>query len=663
MQLTIGHETSEARHHHELAARCLDLGAFEEALGANGKSLELEPNNTQYIARRAQILLKLDRLDEAESAARHALELHESSGHLWNLLADVLAASGRLDEAITCVEKAAKLEPESPGSQNQLSWLYWQTGNREGAIAAAHAASRLGPDNHRLQRRMSDILLKLRDEAGAVLTARKAIVLCPDDAETHEHCAHVLGSFDRLAESADEFRAAIDLEPSRLSAIAGLAHTLENLGEVAEAAGFARNAADLAPSEAGRHAHLASLCAESGDLAGAEAAYVRAAELNPAGEYADALEAVRAALAKGATSVRTGQGPGPHHVMHGSDGWLFHRIDGVLPQVCEASAMSERNLTRTLSLWEARHAWCLARKTDYRILIVPERHVIYPDKMPAEYAPHPGRPALRLLEAADPALRSCIIYPASTLRLGRATRDVCYKTDVHWTQYGAYLAYRELMLSIPQCAPHLVREGDLQVRPFRLVGGMTLWLNERTREQGETVAPPKVEVDEIFTNRTFKTGQVDVYETPFPDRPSLVLFRTSNSTHLLPLFYHHFSRIVAVATTAVHFDLLRSEQPDVVISELPERYLATPHDGPPDDRIYFPTDFEIESFQDSTGVALPLPRHRLRNAAATAPHQAMRATTPGDGPGRHAGALMSRLRSLAEFGTRRIRGDSRHPGA
>ena len=201
------------------------------------------------------------------------------------------------------------------------------------------------------------------------------------------------------------------------------------------------------------------------------------------------------------------------------------------------------------------------------------------------------------------------------------------------------------MLSIPQCAAHLVHESDLQVRPFRMVGSMTLWLNERTKEDGETTDPPKVEVDEVFTNRTFKTGQVDVYETPFTDRPTLVLFRTSNSTHLLPFLYHHFSRIVAVATTAVHFDLLRSEQPDVVISELPERYLAAPHDGPPDDRIFFPTDFEIELFEDSTGVALPLPRRRLRNPAAIAPHQAVRTTTQGDAPGRHAGVLMSRLRT------------------
>jgi hypothetical protein len=335
---------------------------------------------------------------------------------------------------------------------------------------------------------------------------------------------------------------------------------------------------------------------------------------------------------------------------------LFHRIDGVLAQVCEGRGLSERNLTRMLSLWEARQAWCSVRRTEYRILIVPERQAIYLDKLPDGYAPHPGRPALRLIQAADPALRPCIVYPAPALRLGRATRETYYKTDVHWTLYGAYLAYRELMLSIPRCVPHIIPENELKLRSLRLVGGMTIWLNQRTREIAEAVDPPKVEVEEVFTNRTFKTGQVDVFETPFRDRPTLVLFRTSNSTHLLPFLYHHFSRIVAVASTAVHYDLLRSEKPDVVISEISERYLAAPHEAPPDDRIHFPADFEIESFEDHTGVTLPLPRRRRPAPAPMASERPKHAAAGNDRRGRHAGILMARLRSLAAFGNKRDEG-------
>lgn len=661
MQQTVESNPIEARRHHEQANQLLNNGKTAEALAEIGQSIALDPNNPQLHARHAQILAKLGRLDEAESPARTALQLDESNPHLLSLLAEIIGPAGRLDEALECVKRAVERQPNAAGFQNHLCYLLWQKGNFQEAIVAAHTASRLEPDNYHLQRRLSDLLLKMRDAKGAVWTARRAVELCPNDAVAHEHYGHVLLSFDRLEEAAGEFRASVNLEPLRQSSIVALRNTLESLGAIEEAAGLARKATDLAPSEAGHHAQLASLLAESGDLAGAEAAYIRAIELNPSGHYANALQEVRSALAAGASGIRIGQGPGPHQVMPGLDGWLFHRIDGVLSQICEGSGFSERNLSRTLSLWEARQAWCRVRNAEYRVLIVPESHVIYADKLPDGYAPHPGRPVLRLLQQADQALRPCIIYPAKTLRLGRATRDVCYKTDVHWTHYGAYLAYRELMLSIPQCVPHIVPESELLARPYRLVGSMTLWLNERTREHGETVEPPKVEVDEICTNRSFKTGQVDVFETPFRDRPTLVLFRTSNSTHLLPFFYHHFSRIVAVATTAVHFDLLRSEQPDVVISELPERYLAAPREGPPDDRIFFPVDFEIESFEDIAGMTLPLPSHRLTDPASITPGVGVRTDAQDAGPGYRAGILISRLRTLAGSGLRRIRGDSTHP--
>jgi hypothetical protein len=417
-------------------------------------------------------------------------------------------------------------------------------------------------------------------------------------------------------EAAVAFRASFHLEPSRLTAVVALLHTSDCLGAVQEAIDCARQAIRLSPNHAAYHMHLGNLLSQTGNLLAAEAAYVQADRLNPSGRHVEALQKVRTALAVGASSVD--QPPSADQVMVGSEGWLFHRVDNVFRQVCGGSGLSNRNLIRMISLWEARQAWCMVRGADYRVLIVPERHVVYPDKLPSGYAPHPDRPALRLIGAAGPDLRPCIVYPVETLQLGRATRETFYKTDVHWTQWGAYLAYRELMLSIPRCVPQLVSESELEFQNFRLVGSMTRWLDDRTRERAERTDPPKVDVDEVFTNRTFKIGQVDVYETPFRDLPKLVLFRTSNSTYLLPFLYHHFSRIVAVAGTPVRYDLLRSEKPDVVISEISERYLAIPlASSRQEDQIVFPEDFSVGTFEDYTGVKLPLPTGRLGDSGSS----------------------------------------------
>ena len=84
------------------------------------------------------------------------------------------------------------------------------------------------------------------------------------------------------------------------------------------------------------------------------------------------------------------------------------------------------------------------RDIEYRILIVPERHVLYKDKLPAGVTLHENRPALQLIKATDALLRPAVIYPAETIRRGRAVREVYYKSDVHWTTWGAYLLKRLL---------------------------------------------------------------------------------------------------------------------------------------------------------------------------------------------------------------------------
>ncbi len=234
--------------------------------------------------------------------------------------------------------------------------------------------------------------------------------------------------------------------------------------------------------------------------------------------------------------------------------------------------------------------------------------MLYSDKLPSQARIHNDRPALRMMRLADSSLRSAIIYPADRIIHGRRLREVCYKTDVHWTTWGAYLAYRELIDTLPSCRSRIVPEAALTVRETARLGDMMLWLDRRDRETAIAMEPPPVDVEEIFTTRTFKTGQVDVYETENRALPKLVLFRTSNSTHLLPFLFHHFARVVGVASTTMHYDLLRSEKPDVVISEISERYIAAPHEPRTEDWIRFPHDFDLRSFSEFTGAELPLPR-------------------------------------------------------
>ena len=102
---------------------------------------------------------------------------------------------------------------------------------------------------------------------------------------------------------------------------------------------------------------------------------------------------------------------------------------------------------------------------------------------------------------------------------------------------------------------------------------------------------------------SFKENQVDVFETEESNLPQLVMFRTSNSSHLFPFLFHHFSRIVAVAGIRMFFDLIEDEAPHVVIAELPERYIASraPRSWDNQDWAWVPEDDAPSTFQEVTG--------------------------------------------------------------
>ena len=59
---------------------------------------------------------------------------------------------------------------------------------------------------------------------------------------------------------------------------------------------------------------------------------------------------------------------------------------------------------------------------------------------------------------------------------------------------------------------------------------------------------------------SFKPNQIDVFETEERSLPKLLMFRTSNSTLLFGYLMRHFSRIAAVASHDVFYDLVESER-------------------------------------------------------------------------------------------------------
>lgn len=291
-------------------------------------------------------------------------------------------------------------------------------------------------------------------------------------------------------------------------------------------------------------------------------------------------------------------------VIIGKDNWLFHRDHEAVEQVSGRRRLPDYELRRWRHLLECRHHWLAARGVAYHFFVVPEKHAVYPDKLGEQCVVSEDRPVRQLIrefESRSSPVR--IIYPAESLSKARSERDTYLVADTHWNMFGGYVAYRDLCravaerYAIPVVEPtrldyfQLAFDGDLGTRlePEVQCEGLYFHVRDpRGRKVGE--------------NHVFTRGSALAFENEDDTLPKLVLFRDSFANWWLPLLAESFSRVVVVSTMEMYFELVESERPDVVVTQMAERYLN--YQVFPTGAGYFPDDHSRIPF-DTLCMATP----------------------------------------------------------
>lgn len=148
---------------------------------------------------------------------------------------------------------------------------------------------------------------------------------------------------------------------------------------------------------------------------------------------------------RGTAIYETG-GTGNPEVIRGAGSWLFSR--GEFEPDCTQTAAT---LTAALDAAALRFD---AAGIDLRIMVAPDKHAIYPDKL-GEHHPFPPpcsdveRGALRAAIAARPGI-SVDAWAAVLARRESAPDGppLYYRQDSHWTPTGAVVAIRDLVRSL-----------------------------------------------------------------------------------------------------------------------------------------------------------------------------------------------------------------------
>jgi len=287
-------------------------------------------------------------------------------------------------------------------------------------------------------------------------------------------------------------------------------------------------------------------------------------------------------------------------VVPGRKGWLFYDADRIVASRRGLLPFGANDLAAWQAKLEERRDWLAARGIRYVFAIAPEKSSIY-----AEYLPESQQP-IGAPTRADQLLtwmRMHSTVPSLDFRpaLGAAKAEdrLFHRTDTHWNDAGAFVAYRELeswlRSQFPALVPldvnlferqvHTTIAGDLAammaIAPMLTEDRITLVPREPSPV--ETRAPTEV----MMRRRYLPNQEPKAFACPSGELGRAVVVHDSFFLAVQPWLARHFQRSVLVRSTFPP-EVIVDERPDVVIEEMIERVLSRPGFLPESDLASYP---------------------------------------------------------------------------
>jgi len=159
----------------------------------------------------------------------------------------------------------------------------------------------------------------------------------------------------------------------------------------------------------------------------------------------------------------------PDVVVLGKDGWLFfgNSVGRGIDQYRGLLRFDDRGLAEFQNYFTEIEKTVAQAGIPLVVAIAPDKHSIYPERLPGGLSRKGRSPTDQVM--AGP-LGSRILDLRSVLLDAKADspHPLYYKTDSHWNEFGAYLAYRAIMDRLPGFPP--VDPGVVDFLPLPVVG-------------------------------------------------------------------------------------------------------------------------------------------------------------------------------------------------
>ncbi len=211
-------------------------------------AIELSPNNPEFHANLASILVAQRRNTEAEVICTDLLKRFPDHAAAWSHLGTSLRQQRRYTDSLCAYRQAIQFKLDATSLCN-LGAVLIDLGRAVEAIEALTDALELSPELPQALLNLSAACKQLKDPETAMQVLLWAEQLLPDSYEVQVNKANLLLDMGQVHDAIVASQNAISRDPSRPSAVAGLGRSLQQTGQWEEALEAHQLAAELDPTD------------------------------------------------------------------------------------------------------------------------------------------------------------------------------------------------------------------------------------------------------------------------------------------------------------------------------------------------------------------------------------------------------------------------------
>jgi hypothetical protein len=283
----------------------------------------------------------------------------------------------------------------------------------------------------------------------------------------------------------------------------------------------------------------------------------------------------------------------------GKDGWLFLCNDSndAIGQFTGEVKMSPEIIEHYKKHYQSIQEFYRSKNIYYLMTIAPGKESLYSEFLPdTVVASHSLSVKDQFNFSINPLLENNILDLLPILLANKSCGQLCYKTDSHWNYLGAMIAVENIIQKLRERFPRIPEfnkknftliydhEGrcDLsEKKRLNYVGGQFVENNEKV----------EVSISLCAVNVKYDNDVIEILEHPYqhlsktrPTRlfkhksntslPRAIFIRDSYADWMIPFFNGCFSECLFVWARKVDSDVVESFNPDIIIEQVVDRFLA-----------------------------------------------------------------------------------------